>query len=268
MNPEYVYCLKNDEMPNICKCGGTADSPYNRCEQLSNTSLPVKCEVAYFVEVNNWIKAEKYIHNKLNELGIKRFKGREWFKCKPDDIKSVFDECKKLFGFDKDGGKDGVIEKDNMTDGVKDNISDKIKNKSYYCEICDYTIYERTAYIHHLKSKKHESCSKYNLLKKENIEQKNKLVVYEKEKIKDKSYYCELCDYITFERGNYSRHKKQIKHIEKIKSVNNIDLIKKENIEQKIKLEIYEKEIFSLKNELLKKELEILKLNNNNIFKK
>ncbi len=53
MNPEYIYCLKNEEMPNICKYGGTADSLYNRRDQLSNTSLPVKCEVAYFIEVSD-----------------------------------------------------------------------------------------------------------------------------------------------------------------------------------------------------------------------
>lgn len=68
MDIQYVYCLENEEMPNICKCGGTANSPYSRCDQISNTSLPVKCKVAYFVEVNNWKIAEKYIHNRLGEL--------------------------------------------------------------------------------------------------------------------------------------------------------------------------------------------------------
>ena len=70
MNPEYIYCLKNEEMPYICKCGGTSDSPFNRCEQLYNTGLPVKHEVAYFIEVNNWKKAEKYVHNKLIESDL------------------------------------------------------------------------------------------------------------------------------------------------------------------------------------------------------
>ena len=31
----------------------------------------------------------KYVHNKLIESGIKRFKGREWFKCKPEYVVSV-----------------------------------------------------------------------------------------------------------------------------------------------------------------------------------
>ncbi len=175
MNPEYVYCLKNDEMSHICKCGGTADSPYNRCDQLSNTSLPVKCEVAYFIEVSDWKKAEKFVHDKLNDLGIKRFKGREWFKCKPGDIKHVFDECKKLYGINNGD----VLESNNKVKCNK--VNNNVKSKSFYCKICDYTTYERTAYYHHKKSKKHDLCSKkidineYNKIKKENEELKKEL---------------------------------------------------------------------------------------------
>lgn len=179
MNPEYVYCLKNEEMPNICKCGGTADSPFNRCEQLFNTSVPVKHEVAYFVEVNDWKKAEKYIHDRLIEKGIKRFKGREWFKCKPDDIKHVFDECKKLYGFNKEE----VVKVDDNIAVKGDKVNENLKSKSFYCKICDYTTYERTAYYHHKSSKKHELCSKkidineYEKIKKENEELKKELTL-------------------------------------------------------------------------------------------
>ena len=177
MNPEYIYCLKNEEMPNICKCGGTADSPYNRCDQLSNTSLPVKCEVAYFIEVGDWKKAEKFVHDKLNDLGIKRFKGREWFKCKPGDIKHVFDECKKLYGIVlQDDENDGTVVKD-------DKVNNNVKSKSYYCKICDYTTTDSGNYYHHKKSKKHELYSKkidineYNKIKKENEELKKELTL-------------------------------------------------------------------------------------------
>ena len=177
MNPEYVYCLKNDEMSHICKCGGTADSPYNRCDQVSNTSLPVKCEVAYFIEVSDWKKAEKFVHDKLNDLGIKRFQGREWFKCKPGDIKHVFDECKKLYGIVlKDDDNDGTVVKD-------DKVNNNVKSKSYYCKICDYTTTDSGNYYHHKKSKKHELYSKkidineYNKIKKENEELKKELTL-------------------------------------------------------------------------------------------
>jgi hypothetical protein len=76
MNPEYVYCIENERLINICKCGGTANTPYFRCKQLSNSSLPVKCNVAYFIKVTNWRKAEKFVHNKIIEMGIKRFERR------------------------------------------------------------------------------------------------------------------------------------------------------------------------------------------------
>ncbi len=198
-------------MPNICKCGGTADSPYNRCEQLFNTSLPVKCEVAYFIEVSDWKTAEKFVHNEIIKLGMKRFKGREWFKCKPDDVKSVFDECKKIYGVVlKDNVtvvKSDVIEKENI------NIDEKKKNKSYYCKYCNYSTLDSANYSHHKKSKKH-------------------IVVLDNLKIQD------------------------------------YEKIKKENNEKTIRIDIYEKEIFALKNELLKKDIEILKLKHNKILKK
>ena len=187
--PEYVYCIKNEAMPNICKCGGTAKSPEKRCKQISNTSLPLECQIAYYIEVTNWKKAEKFIHNKIVELGIKRYKSREWFDCKPEFIKNIFDECKKLYGFVKT-----YVVEDNKVENVQDktiNIKNNISNKDivekYYCKECDYTIYERTAFYHHKKSKQHKTCiskidiNEYNKIKKENEELKIKVNQMEKQ---------------------------------------------------------------------------------------
>jgi hypothetical protein len=185
---EYVYCIKNEAMPNICKCGGTAKNPEKRCKQLSNTSLPVECKIAYYVEVSSWKDAEKYIHDKLEKSGIKRYEKREWFDCKPDDIKYIFDECAKLFNKGKNDDLKCVINK-------KINIEGKTENK----------------------------------------------------------YFCKLCDYETNERGNFSRHKKQLKHINNLNSQNDIEKIKNENTELKNKINELEKK-------LLEKEIELLKL--------
>jgi hypothetical protein len=123
IKPEYVYCIKNEAMPNICKCGGTAKTPEKRCKQISNTSLPLECQIAYYIEVINWKKAEKFIHNKIVESGIKRYKSREWFDCKPEFIKNIFDECKKLYGF----VKTDVVE-DNKVDNFQEVMDDKLCN--------------------------------------------------------------------------------------------------------------------------------------------
>lgn len=91
----YVYCFTNPSMPNLNKCGGTKRDPQTRCKELFNTSLPVECRVEYYIKVNNWRESEKEIHDKIIELGFKRFKGREWFECSPNDIKLIFDNYPK-----------------------------------------------------------------------------------------------------------------------------------------------------------------------------
>ena len=192
MNPQYVYCIINDELANLCKCGGTKNSPQYRCDQLSNTSLPVKCKLAYFIEVNDWKIAEKYIHNKITDMGVKRFEGREWFNCKPDDIKTVFDECKKLYGYNGENNKKEDTEnisnnKKEDTENISNNKKEDIKNINYHCDPCDYETNERTAFYHHNKSKRHELCirkidiTEYQKVIKENKELKQKIIEIEEE---------------------------------------------------------------------------------------
>jgi hypothetical protein len=65
-------------------------------------------------------------------------------------------------------------------------------------------------------------------------------------------YKCDLCNYSTNERGNFSRHKKQLKHIENLNKINEVEQLK-----QKIKdMEIE----YNHKIELIKKEKENEKL--------
>ncbi len=250
MEPEYVYCLKNDKMPNTCKCGGTAKSPQDRCNQISNTSLPVKCELAYFIEVNDWRKAEKYVHDRIIEMGIKRFKGREWFDCNPDDIKSVFDECEKLYRYVK-GGSEG-----DGKEGVNKNIKQdetEIEIKKYHCEICNYDTIERTAFYHHNKSKKHEICSKkinideYEKLRKENQELKQKLTHFENTKNK-----------FSNDIDNEENLKTKLKEME-TEYKHKLELIQKE-IEYKYKIKLKEMELeYKHKLKIIKKETDELK---------
>ncbi len=80
-------------------------------------------------------------------MSIKRCKGREWFKYKPDDIKHVFLECKKLYGFNKEE----VVKVD---DKVNENIDRHIKEnniKKYYCNVCKYETLDSANYSHHKK---------------------------------------------------------------------------------------------------------------------
>jgi hypothetical protein len=145
-------------------------TPEKRCKEISNTSLPLKCQIAYYIKVINWKKAEKFIHDKIVEKGIKRYKNREWFESKPDFIKSIFEECKPLYGFvgdnivenivdnDKKDTKSDKINTDNKTE-KKDIKSNKIqtnndnnkaeKIKIYNCLECNYTTEDSGNFAHH-----------------------------------------------------------------------------------------------------------------------
>jgi len=68
-------------------------------------------------------------------------------------------------------------------------------------------------------------------------------------------YICEICNYETSDSGNFCRHKKQKKHLDKLKVINDIEIIKKENQELKQKLADKEKE---MQQKLLEKENEKL----------
>ena len=193
MNPQYVYCIVNDELANLCKCGGTKNSPQYRCDQLSNTSLPVKCNLAYFIEVNDWKIAEKYVHNKITDMGIERCKGREWFKCKPDDIITVFDECKKLYGYNGENNKKEdtentkVAKNKKVIKSTKDAKNTKIiKVIKYHCKTCNYKTNDSSNFCRHTKQKSHlkkaEAMQDNDKIKIKLIEMENEKKLIEKEK--------------------------------------------------------------------------------------
>ena len=180
---EYVYCITNPLIENVSKCGGSSRLPENRCRELSNTSLPLKNKLEYFIIVNNWRKAEKYIHDKLSENGIERFEGREWFKCRPNEIKYIFNECKKIYGINN---INDIKDKKTITINNK-NIS--IKNKIFECKICNYSTEVKSNINRHNKSEKHLEKIKNNIeisknnnssnsLQKENNELKEQLNNY------------------------------------------------------------------------------------------
>lgn len=147
MLEEYVYCITNPLIPNVSKCGGTSRYPTNRCKELSNTSLPLECNLEYFIKVNNWKNAEKYIHNKLVENGFKKYNKREWFECNPGEIKYIFDECEKIYK-----SETKIVDNKKIVNNPIKNYTNK-----YSCDICNYKTDVRTAIYNHNKTKKHIS---------------------------------------------------------------------------------------------------------------
>ena len=264
MNPEYVYCIENERLINICKCGGTANTPYFRCNQLSNSSLPVKCNVAYFIKVTNWRKAEKFVHNKIIEMGIKRFDRREWFNCKPYDIKSIFDECEKIYGFNNDKKKDNIIisNNDKKEDNIiinnnnnnKDNLIISNEEKTYFCNLCNYTATSTSGFSHHKKTQKHLKFASFkdNVSNKLDVKISCKFAEVVEVKENNNSNFiqtlqCSNCKITFRHKSSLSRHKKLCKILNDNQIIKkNFDL-EKELMEKNYKLKMAEKEVEIIK---------------------
>jgi hypothetical protein len=173
--PEYVYCIANKAMPNKSKSGGTARTPEIRCDDFFTTALPIKCNVEYYIKVNNFKEAEKYIHKRIIEMGIKKYDRREWFECNPSDIKHIYDEYAELFPYDS--SKEKISNQDNKQYNKKIFIKNNKQNKIYNCTSCNYNTEDKGNYYHHKKTNKHlMNINNIEILKKENEELKQKLL--------------------------------------------------------------------------------------------
>ena len=100
----YVYILevKDIDLP-VCKIGMTTRTPYERCDEINNSSTgDFIWSVAHYIAVDNCKKLETLVHSKLVPL---RQKGREFFNINADiankALSSIFDaqtEIKKING--------------------------------------------------------------------------------------------------------------------------------------------------------------------------
>lgn len=95
----YVYILevKDIELP-VCKIGMTTRSPFERCNEINNSSTgDFIWAVAHCMAVDNCRKLESLVHCKLSPL---RQKKREFFNLNPDDANtaliSIFNNQKEI----------------------------------------------------------------------------------------------------------------------------------------------------------------------------
>lgn len=101
-NKGYVYVLevKDIDLP-VCKIGMTTRTPYERCNEINNSSTgDFIWSVAHYIAVDDCKKLESLVHSKLSPL---RQKGREFFNINADDANtalfSIFEkqtEIKKI----------------------------------------------------------------------------------------------------------------------------------------------------------------------------
>jgi hypothetical protein len=221
----HIYCAIIDCYPDYVKVGCTTNID-NKMNNLSASSHIDKFKCIFSIEVEqlNMFSIEKNIHQDIINAGFKRFKGREFFNCKPNDIKYIFDK------YDNNLIKDNISneKKDNISNGKKENIYLEGNQKmSHNCKICDYSTNILCNYERHLKSKYHCENNK-------------------------EEYLCEICDKKFSYNSGLSRHKKTCINNE------NIQLIKDPTttillLQQKVK---FLEETKELESKLIKAELE------------
>jgi hypothetical protein len=84
----YVYVLevKDIDLP-VCKIGMTMRTPYERCNEINNSSTgDFIWSVAHYIAVDNCKKLESLVHSKLSPI---RQKGREFFNINAHDANTA-----------------------------------------------------------------------------------------------------------------------------------------------------------------------------------
>lgn len=99
MNSGYVYILevKDIDLP-VCKIGMTTRDPYDRCQEINNSSTgDFLWTVANWLLVDNCERLERLLHSKLAPLRQRR---REFFNIRPEDaytaLTSIFDNQEEI----------------------------------------------------------------------------------------------------------------------------------------------------------------------------
>jgi hypothetical protein len=145
----HIYCAIIDCYPDYVKVGCTTNI-HNRMNNLSASSHMDKFKCIFSIEVEqlNMYSIEKNIHQDIINAGFKRFKGREFFNCKPNDIKYIFNKYNnKLI-------QNNIIEEKIAINKIHLEIN---QNMKYNCELCNFESNKKTNYEIHLHTKTHIS---------------------------------------------------------------------------------------------------------------
>jgi hypothetical protein len=99
MNNGYIYCVSTPSNNDRCKVGETLSGIEFRLYGLNNTSVSENFKLDYYIVVdsNKRFKIEKLIHTDIITAGYTRFPGKEFFKCKPTDIKHIFEKYGNIY---------------------------------------------------------------------------------------------------------------------------------------------------------------------------
>ena len=92
----YIYALYNESFTiGMLKIGCTENDTDNRAKQLFTTGVPKPFKVVASVNVHNYKKTEKDVHNLLEHMGCRVNEKREFFNVSLETIKLIFELINK-----------------------------------------------------------------------------------------------------------------------------------------------------------------------------
>jgi hypothetical protein len=155
MNIGYIYCVSTPANTDRCKVGETLKGIENRLKGINNTAVSENFKLDYYIIVDpiKRFNIEKSIHNDIITEGYSRFTGKEFFKCKPNDIKHIFEKYGIIYS---------TINEHKSTELLNENIKEQNINillpikKLRTCEKCKKVFDRKSSYDNHLQRK--NSC--------------------------------------------------------------------------------------------------------------
>lgn len=137
-NSGHIYVLINYSMENLIKIGKTSREPEERAKELSSaTGVPTPFIVAYDAFFHNCSEAENYIHKKLEYLGYRLSKNREFFQAPLKEIINIVFEAQNVLNSQLPSEEDQPFNvSDEMIDEEKASFSD-LEELAYYYLDCD-----------------------------------------------------------------------------------------------------------------------------------
>lgn len=94
----YIYCVSNASFKaNIYKVGYTTMDLKTRIKSLYKTGVPTKFNIHFAKMVKHCYQKEQEIHGILDEKNLRVNPSREFFHCKLDTIKTLFDKIEGVW---------------------------------------------------------------------------------------------------------------------------------------------------------------------------
>jgi len=150
MSNGYIYCVSTPANNDRCKVGETLKGIEHRLKGLNTTNVSENFKLDYYIVVDplKRFNIETSIHNDIVSAGYSRFTGKEFFKCKPDNIKHIFEKYGDIYSTINE--HKAIKSENNKDEEIEQNNNILISNKIRTCEKCHKKFVKKSSYMSHL----------------------------------------------------------------------------------------------------------------------